>query len=286
MNAITCSQARELTPEYVLGTLDPTVSAAVGEHLAGHAGAHDEIAELGRAATALAYLADPATPPVALRTRILAAAASTPQLEAEGGVNRWSIPDRATRPAEPTREFAGARVRRPVLSSLRLAIAGWATAAVAVVALVAVVLSGLASGTSNGGAYPGEVRRALALAAQPDSRIALIDAGTGGSGASIGPAGVSPAGLAVIPSSGAGVLVMQGLARTEGSQVYEAWAIVGSSAPVPIGSFAVGADGLGWLEELSVPPGAQLVVALTKEPGPGATKPTLPIVASGTAAPR
>ena len=35
---------------------------------------------------------------------------------------------------------------------------------------------------------------------------------------------------------------------------------------------------------LTVPAGDKLVLALTLEPGPGATKPTLPIVASGTAA--
>jgi hypothetical protein len=78
---------------------------------------------------------------------------------------------------------------------------------------------------------------------------------------------------------------MQGLAQTNGSQVYEAWAIIGSGTPVPVGSFSVGGDGLGWLPDLSVPQGSSVVVALTKEPGPGATKPTLPIVASGTAGP-
>ena len=43
--------------------------------------------------------------------------------------------------------------------------------------------------------------------------------------------------------------VMQGLAPTTGSEVYEVWAIVGSQAPAPIGSFEVGADGWGgsWL---------------------------------------
>jgi hypothetical protein len=46
----------------------------------------------------------------------------------------------------------------------------------------------------------------------------------------------------------------------------------------------VGTDGLGWLDSVTVPPGDSLVVALTREPGPGATKPTLPIVASGSAA--
>ena len=91
--------------------------------------------------------------------------------------------------------------------------------------------------------------------------------------------------MAVIGQGGSGILVMQGLGPTAGSQVYEAWAIVGSQAPAPIGSFSVGGDGLGWLAELTVPPGDGVTVALTKEPGPGATTPTLPVVAAGTAAP-
>ena len=40
---------------------------------------------------------------------------------------------------------------------------------------------------------------------------------------------------------------MHGLAATSGTQVYEAWVIAPSGTPVPIGSFAVGANGNGSL---------------------------------------
>jgi hypothetical protein len=94
-----------------------------------------------------------------------------------------------------------------------------------------------------------------------------------------------PNGIAVIPLSGPGVLLMQGLGETSGSEVYEAWAIVGTSAPAPVGSFSVSGDHQGWLDSLTVPPGDTLVIALTREPAPGATKPTLPVVAAGQAGP-
>jgi hypothetical protein len=68
--------------------------------------------------------------------------------------------------------------------------------------------------------------------------------------------------------------------------VYEAWAISGTSAPVPIGGFTVGADGTGALMAGSQQTSLNAVIAITREPGPGATTPTLPIVASGSTTPR
>ena len=127
-------------------------------------------------------------------------------------------------------------------------------------------------------AYADRFSQALALAAKPGSRVAILGPGTGGG---------SAGGLAVIPHGGGGILVAHDLAPTSGSQVYEAWVIAGQSAPAPAGSFTVGSDGRGWLEALPSPPagasGGPMTVALTREPGPGATKPTLPIVSSGAA---
>jgi hypothetical protein len=154
-----------------------------------------------------------------------------------------------------------------------MAIAGWATAAVAIAVAVALVFAGVQSAPNSSGSGTAErLQRAMSLAAAPGSRIAVI-----------GSAASSASGLAVIARSGAGIVVMQGLAPTTGSEVYEVWAIVGNQAPAPIGSFAVGADRSGGLDGVTVPPGESVTVALTKEPGPGATKPTLPIVASGAA---
>jgi anti-sigma-K factor RskA len=76
---------------------------------------------------------------------------------------------------------------------------------------------------------------------------------------------------------------MRNLAPTTGSQIYEAWVIAPGGAPVPIGGFPVGQDGIGSLvaPQANATPGVTL--ALTREPGPGATAPTMPIVSSGVA---
>jgi anti-sigma-K factor RskA len=76
---------------------------------------------------------------------------------------------------------------------------------------------------------------------------------------------------------------MHDLAPTSGAQVYEAWLIAGKNAPVPIGGFTVNASGTASFATTHPALGAGVTVALTLEPGPGATTPTLPIVAAGAA---
>jgi hypothetical protein len=163
-----------------------------------------------------------------------------------------------------------------------MALAGWAFSAVALVAIVALVTANLSlqSRSESSKAFT-RMQHALALAAQPGSRVAVIVAPASGSSPSNG--STVPSGLAVIPPTGTAILVMQGLTPTAGNQVYEAWGIVGGRSPVPVGSFVVGSDGTGGLDALSMPAGGSLTIALTREPGPGATAPTLPIVAAGVA---
>jgi anti-sigma-K factor RskA len=75
---------------------------------------------------------------------------------------------------------------------------------------------------------------------------------------------------------------MHDLVPTTGTQVYEAWVIVGEAAPVPLGGFMVGSAGTGVFNGSTAlaEPGALL--ALTLEPGPGATTPTVPVLTIGT----
>jgi hypothetical protein len=281
MKSLSCDEVRELAVPYVLGGLDRSTSAAVREHLAGHPGGHPEFAEFGGIAPALAYLSDPISPPAALKGRVLAAAAATEQ----EALTRDGVATVASTVREPRDRIERQWRWQEALTPRRVAVARWAFAAAAIVSIVALVFANAAlqRDVSSSRQFNDQMNRAVALAGAPGSRLAVIGpaGGSAGSGTSSGPTG-----LAVIPRDGPGILVMQGLAATDGSQVYEAWAIVGSQAPVPIGSFGVGGDGFGWLAELTGPAGGDIVVALTREPGPGATKPTLPIVASGTAASR
>jgi anti-sigma-K factor RskA len=76
---------------------------------------------------------------------------------------------------------------------------------------------------------------------------------------------------------------MRGLAPTSGSNVYEAWLVAANAKPTPIGGFQVGASGSGTLVATNAAPSPGVIVALTLEPRPGATSPTLPLIASGAA---
>jgi len=76
---------------------------------------------------------------------------------------------------------------------------------------------------------------------------------------------------------------MRELAATGGTEVYEAWVIVGDAAPVPLGGFQVGTTGVGYLEVDGSPTESGVVLALTREPGPGATEPSSTPVSFGIA---
>ncbi len=130
----------------------------------------------------------------------------------------------------------------------------------------------LQSQISAGQAYERAVAQVLESASQPGALTAILsaDAGTG-------------SGLAAVSSSGKVTLVMQDLAPTTGDQVYEAWVIGGDGTPVPLGSFKVGANGTASFTAGGLPATPGIVLALTREPGRGATTPTLPIVSKGVA---
>ena len=120
--------------------------------------------------------------------------------------------------------------------------------------------------------YAQAVAAVVAAAAQPGSQTAIM------SGAAAGPTGI-----AAVGADGSIVLAMRDLAPTAGAEVYEAWVIVGDGGPVPVGSFTVAADGTGTFTASGTAAAAGATLALTREPGPGATTPTLPIVSSGVA---
>ena len=83
---MTCDDARDLAPGFVLGALSPDEASAVRAHLATCEQEHAEFAELGGVVPYLADSVDPVEPPAGLRSRLLAAAAA----ERPGGVARES----------------------------------------------------------------------------------------------------------------------------------------------------------------------------------------------------
>lgn len=263
MGGLHCADASDLAAAFVLGALEPAEMDAVRRHLAGCPEAHAEFAELGSVVPALLETVELVEPPAGLGARIQAVAAAEARATVVAGA-----------PREPVGlvEFTrwGER-RRPIWMALGLA------AALALVALGAwnVELRDEVAGLT---AYRSGVVAVLDQAAQPGARLAVLTVPEGAPG---------PSGIAAISAGGTRVsLVMRGMAPTTGAEVYEAWVITGDNAPVPIGHFTVDASGTATFVTTAPSPGSvpAITVALTREPGPGATTPTMPIIALGTAA--
>jgi anti-sigma-K factor RskA len=111
------------------------------------------------------------------------------------------------------------------------------------------------------------VATVLDAASQPGSTTAILLPPEGAAG---------PRGLATVQPDGTILLAMRGLEPTQGEQVYEVWVIAGSAAPVPVGNFLVGPDGSASVTLANTPAAAGVTLALTVEPRPGATTPTMP----------
>jgi Anti-sigma-K factor rskA/Putative zinc-finger len=291
MSALSCDQVRDMAEGFVLGALDPIQTHDVRDHLASCPNPHPEMDELGGAVPYLAESIGPVEPPEALKGRIMAAidaelrAGKRAEAAADrlisslgaGSVSRAApgVPV-AVEPAPVPAAPSAAPISLDAERARRRSGLGWIAAIAAVVVIVALGAwnIGLSGQLSTAQQQQAAVDKVLAIAQEPGGEAAILIPG----------ATAGPAGLAAVAPDGSFALALHGLAATNGSQVYEAWVIAPSGTPVPIGSFAVGSDGNGALTAAQVPVAAGLTVGLTREAGPGATTPTLPMVVSGVTA--
>ena len=270
---LTHDEAVELAAPYVLGALEPDDEAAVREHLRTCPESHAEFEELGSVVPALAEAVEPAEPSPALKSRILAAAAA----ERTGPAPVVSAPVVSAPVVSPPVVAAPVAAEMPIPIDSRRAPSpvSWflvAAAGIAVVALVAVNL--LTLGRLNSSEqFQRDVAAVLETGSQPGAVTAVLAPTEGG----------GPRGLAAVGPDGTVTMAVQDLDPPRGSEVYEGWAIVGDAAPVPLGGFTVGDGGTGRLDGTGVPAEPGVTLALTREPGPGAQTPTLPILTAGVA---
>lgn len=283
---LTCDEVRDLAAPFVLGALDTDEMDAVRGHLASCAEPHPEFAELGSVVPVLAASVPVVEPPAGLKARLMAAAAA--DLEAR----RASVPTPVVATVEPTPIEAApveptpssatpapTSVAEPVVVMPRRAatpsMGSWALRIAAVLAIA--VLGGwnllLQGQLSDARTYEQNVAAVLDVAGREGSLTAVLSA-EGGDG---------PTGLAAVSAAGEVTLAMRDLPATSGSQVYEAWVIGSDGVPVPLGSFQVGDAGTAFFTGDDLPTEPGIVLALTREPAPGATTPTMPIVTLGTA---
>jgi hypothetical protein len=152
--------------------------------------------------------------------------------------------------------------------------------ALGIAAVLAIALLGgwnllLQSQLNDAERFQQQVASVVDAATQPGSLTAVMTSAEGG----------GPSGFAAVTSDGVARIAMRDLAPTAGQEVYEGWVIVGDADPVALGGFTVGSDGFGYLEAEGLPPDAGIVLALTREPRPGATAPSSAPVSTGTATP-
>jgi len=258
---LTHEEAVELAAPFVLNALEPDEEEALREHLRSCSLSHEEFAELGSVVPALAVTVEPVEPPAALKGRILAAAAD----------------DLAAREALPA-PVAAPHATEPIQidSRRRPSPVSWFLVAAAGIAIVALIASNLLALGRLGASeqFERDVAAVLEAGSQPGALTAVL--------APTEPDG--PRGLAAVSSTGELTMAVQDLDPTTGNEVYEGWVIVGDAVPAPLGGFTVGDPGTGRLDSSGLPVEPGITLALTREPASGATTPTLPILAAGTAA--
>lgn len=274
---MTCDQARDLAAGYVLGALEPSEEAAVREHLATCPEPHPEFEVLGGVVPAMLELDDLqlVEPPASLGERIMAAAAADLAERTQPAAPATS-PASAAASAPTAFPTAAEREERAIRSErTRTSRFDWALRIAAVIAVVAV------------GAWGLNLQGQLDVARRFDTAVAAVVQAAGQPGAKpvvlTAAAGSKANGIGAVAADGSVVLAMRDLPATTGSQVYEAWVIVGKEAPVAVGGFTVDGNGRASFttRPATTPPGA--VIALTLEPQEGNTAPEGPIVSVGTA---
>lgn len=281
---LTCDEVRDLAAAFVLDALDADEADAVRVHLSSCDDAHAEIAELASALPVLAASVAAVQPPAGLKSRILAAAAA--DLEARGRPAVTSVPGPAV-PAAVAPAAAAAPTPTPIVFPTaaqreartaargRGSVGSWALRIAAVLAIAFLgswnlLLQGQLDQSQT---YEQNVAAVLDAAGETGALTAFLTA-DGGAG---------PSGLAAVGADGAVTLAMHDLTPTTGDQVYSVWVIGGDGKPMPLGSFQVGQAGTAYFQDVGLPTDPGIVLALTLEPAPGATTPTLPIVSLGTA---
>lgn len=271
---MTHDEVRDLAGGYVLGALDRAEEAAVRAHLETCDQPHPEFAALGGVVPALLEL-DPSElvePPASLRDRIMAAAAA--DARADGAATTEPAGSEAERVvAFPRTSDRTAPAPRRIAAASRF---DWALRIAAVIAIVAAGAWGLTvqGQLDRARAYDQAIAAVVQAAGQPGAKTVVLSPGKG----------FQTSGIAAVQPDGSVVLAMRDLQPTSGGQVYTAWVIVGSNAPVPVGDFPQPSGGNAAMTTKPATTPAGATIALTLEPNAGNTAPKGQIVSAGVAA--
>jgi hypothetical protein len=277
---LTCDEVRDLAASFVLGALSEVEMDAVRGHLTTCVQPHPEVAELAGVLPVLDASVRQVEPPPALKDRIMSAAAADLDARRRAAADAAEAAPPAMSITAPAADAVPARPvalpeRAAVMPAPRTSRLSWALGIAAVLAIA--LLGGwnllLQSQLNDAQRYQQQVAAVVDAATQPGSLTAVMTSTEGG----------GPSGFAAVTPDGVARIAMRDLAPTAGQEVYEGWVIAGDADPVALGGFKVGSDGFGYLEAEGLPTDSGFVLALTREPGPGATAPSSAPVSTGTA---
>jgi anti-sigma-K factor RskA len=275
MAAMTCDRVREFASGFVLGALETDEMIAVQDHLDSCSEAHPEVNELGGVLPYLAESLEPVESPAWLRKSVIEAAKSdlaSRRLIGEPFARRLVEMPSEHRVARPVAAAAPARVisLNAVKASRRRRAAVWFGRAAA--AALIVVVAGYAAVVQTGVGKPGATDPIWNVLGQPDARPAVLVAYDHS----------QAGGLAVLRPSGNIVVSVHNLQPTKGDEVYVVWLTADNGLPSKVGTFTVDDSGVGKLNADRVPTSESLWVFVCKEPNSNVTKPTGPMIVSGT----
>ena len=281
----------DLAGAYALNALSADEKEAYERYLATSADARREADSLEGTAAELGFAVEPVQPPPALRTSVLAAIASAPQLPRQETADTVAATDAApaaappvgataqntpnAQPVRPTSAPAApttkAATTRPAGSAERKAARRWysqpVSFAVAAVALVAVLLgvNTVTSALNNGNGLTQAVQLAH-ITAQPDSQRETIKL------TNINDDQQVVATLVWSGQLGQSALIVDGLASLTDEQIYELW-YIGEDGPISAGTFNTDRSGESW-RILDGTMSAGDAVGVTVEPAGGSEQPT------------
>jgi len=266
----------ELVAAYALGAIDPVERPAFEVHLATCERCQRELAELSRVTVGLALAVEPVSPPDSLKARTIARAISQTR-PVRSVVAPGTLHDR---PAIGPWKLA---LAASVLIAVSLGIYAWSlhrqvTDLRGSLADASQRERDLRASLMSARADSARLLHTLTIVNAPDAlRVSL-------QGSSAAPAAK---GLAYWSRTRGLIVSTEQLPALQPGRIYQLWMVMNGQPPIGAGVFSLNASGATTVEgtlpaNFTVPPGTEITVAVTNEPGNGSATPTMPILLAGT----
>jgi anti-sigma-K factor RskA len=262
---------------YALGALDPVERPAFEVHLTTCERCQKELAELSRVTVGLGFAVEPVSPPDALKAKTIARATSQPRPA------RSVVAPGTTRHDRPTIGPWKLALAASVLIGISLGLYAWSQHR-----QVTDLRTTLADATQR----ERELRASLAAARLDSARLLhtlsivnapdMLRVSLQGS-----PAAPAAKGQAYWSRTRGLVVSTELLPTLQPGRIYQLWMVMSGQPPIGAGVFSLNPSGATVVEgtlpaNFTVPPGTEITVAVTNEPGNGSAAPTMPILLAGT----